>query len=69
MSEEFLFINYLLEKYATYRGITAGEALKEWDEHNITQMIYDSYFIYHTERIENAFMDIDSLLATGECAW
>ena len=69
MSEEFLFLNYLLECYATYRGITASKALEEWDEHSITQMIYDSYWEYHTERIENAFEDINSLLATGEHAW
>ena len=57
MSDEFLFMNYLLEKYATYRGMTAGEVLKEWDSHGITQ------------KIENAFIDIDSLLASGKHAW
>lgn len=62
MSEEFLFMNYLLEMYATYRGITAGEALREWDRCGITQQIYDNYWIYHTERIENAYDDIDSLI-------
>lgn len=35
----------------------------------ITQKIYDSYWEYHTERIENAFEDIDSLIATGKHAW
>ena len=30
LSDEFLFMNYLLEKYATYKGMTAGEVLKEW---------------------------------------
>lgn len=66
MSEEFLFLNYLLECYATYRGITACKVLEEWDEHGITQTIYDNYWGYHTERIENAFEDIDSLLKTGK---
>lgn len=69
MSEEFLFLNYLLEKYATYKGMSAGEVLKQWDDCGITQDIYDDYWIYHTERIENAFEDIDSLIATGEHAW
>ncbi len=69
LSEEFLFLNYLLECYATYRGITAQKALEEWDAHGITQTIYDNYLMYHTERIENAFADIDSLLATGKHAW
>lgn len=62
MSEEFLFMNYLLEMYATYRGITAREALREWDRYGITQQIYDNYWIYHTERIENAYDDIDRLI-------
>lgn len=69
MSEEFLFLNYLLECYATDKGITAGEVLEKWDLQGITQTIYDNYEIYHTERIENAFEDIDSLLATGKHAW
>ena len=69
LSDEFLFMNYLLEKYATYRGMTAGEVLKEWDSHGITQKIYDCYWQYHTERIENAFENINSLMATGKHAW
>ena len=43
--------------------------MKEWDARGITQEIYDGYWEYHTERIENAFDDIDSLLATGNHAW
>ena len=43
--------------------------MKEWDTRGITQKIYDGYWEYHTERIENAFEDIDSLLATGNHAW
>lgn len=69
MSEEFLFLNYLLEKYATYKNKAVADVLKEWDQHGITQEIYDGYWGYHTERIENAFDDIDSLLATGQHAW
>lgn len=69
MSEEFLFLNYLLEMYATYKNKTVGDVLREWDKHGITQEIYDGYWGYHTERIENAFDDIDHLLATGEHAW
>ncbi|MCM1259172.1 MAG: DUF3791 domain-containing protein [Roseburia sp.] len=69
MSEEFLFLNYLLECYATYRGITAGKVLEEWDAQGITQTVYDNYWEYHSERIENAFEDIDSLLKTGKHAW
>lgn len=66
MSKEFLFFNYLLEMYATYKGKTADEILSLWDNKAITKDIYDSYFEYHQESIENAYKDIDSLLATGK---
>lgn len=69
MSEEMKFFMYLLEYYASYRGKKTGDVLKEWDEKGITQAVYDNYWGYHTERIENAFIDIDSLLATGKHAW
>ncbi len=59
MNEEIEFFSYLLEHYADYKKKTTGEVLKEWDAHNITQKIYDGYLEYYTERIENAFEDID----------
>ncbi len=69
MSEEMYFFMYLLEYYASYKDKKTGEILKEWDQHGITQEIYDGYWGYHTERMENAFDDIDSLLATGQHTW
>lgn len=69
MTEEMEFFIYLLEYYAAYKKKKTGEVFREWEKSGITQIIYDNYWGYHTERIENAFMDIDSLLATGECAW
>ena len=69
MNEEIEFFSYLLEYYANYKNMPTGAVLREWDEHDITQKIYDSYWEYHTERIENAFEDIDSLIATGKRAW
>lgn len=66
MSEEMKFFVYLLECYACHKKRPTGEILKEWDEHGITQEIYDSYLEYHTERIENAYDDIDSLLIVGK---
>ena len=65
MSEEMSFFMYLLEFYAAYKNRKTADVLKEWDAHGITQKIYDNYWGYHTERIENAFMDIDSL----DCKW
>ena len=69
MTEEMQFFMYLLEYYAAYRKRKTGDVLKEWDQRGITQEIYDNYWGYHTERIENAFEDIDSLLTAGVHAW
>ena len=69
MSEEMKFFMYLVEYYAAYKNKKTGDVLKEWDNHGITQTIYDNYWGYHTERIENAYMDIDSLVQTGKSAW
>jgi len=69
MTEEMKFFIYLLECYAAQKRKSAAEVLKEWDTHNITQKIYDNYWGYHTEALENAYMDIDSLLETGQYAW
>lgn len=69
MTEEMKFFIYLLEYYADYNNKKTGDVLREWDECGITQKIYDNYWIYHTERIENAYMDIDSLVKTGKPAW
>ena len=69
MSAETSFFIYLLEHYAAYRNRKTGDVLKEWDQKQITQKIYDNYWGYHTERLENAFADIDSLLANGKPAW
>ena len=69
MSAEMTFFIYLLEHYAAYRNQKTSDVLKEWDRKQFTQRIYDNYWGYHTERLENAFADIDSLLATGKPAW
>jgi len=69
MAEEMSFFIYLLEHYAAYRDRKTSDVLKEWDQKQLTQRIYDNYWGYHTERLENAFTDIDSLLATGKPAW
>lgn len=69
MTEEMTFFIYLLEHYAAYSGRKTGDVLREWDRKQLTQRIYDNYWGYHTERLENAFADIDSLLKTGKSAW
>ena len=69
MSEEMKFFMYLLEHYAFYKNKKTGDILKAWDRLGITEKIYNNYWSYHTERIENAYEDIDSLMETGEHAW
>ena len=63
------FFVYLTEQYAAYKGVSVADVLRTWDERGITDFIYDMYFMYHQEAIENAFTDIDSLIATGKPAW
>lgn len=65
MTKELEYFLFLIERYASRKGRMTGEVLKEWDAHGITDEIYDGYFQYHQERLENAFEDIDSLIATG----
>lgn len=69
LPKEMAFFIYLVQFYAVYKEKETGEVLKEWDNHNITQEIYNNYWGYHTESIENAFEDIDCLLMTGKHAW
>jgi hypothetical protein len=63
MSKEMEFFIYLLERYADYKEKTADQILKEWDKLELTDFIYDMYDIYHVERLQNAFDDIDELIA------
>ncbi len=69
LSEEMDFFIFLLEQYAAYKHTTGDKVLKEWDEHNLVDWINKNYWGYRTERLENAFEDIDSMLATGKPAW
>ena len=69
MSKEFRFFAYLLESYAAHKGLTASEVLQCLDEKGLTDFVYGMYELYHVEAIENAFMDLDSLITTGKPAW
>jgi len=62
MSKEGEFFIYLLERYADFKKEKASEILKLWDQIGLTNLIYDLYDIYHVERLENAFEDIDKLV-------
>lgn len=69
LDKEFRFFTCLLESYAAYKDTTAGAVLKALDEKNLTDFVYSMYEMYHSEAIENAFMDLDSLIETGKPAW
>lgn len=69
MNEELHFFVYLLEKYAEFKGRKTGDVFREWKEKDLIQEIQDGYCVYHSEVLDNAFMDIDSLLETGEHAF
>lgn len=69
LSKEFRFFTYLLESYAQHKNTTAGNVLKTLDEKGLTDFVYKMYDLYHVEAIENAYMDLDSLIATGQPAW
>ena len=69
LNKEFRFFTFLLESYAREKDMSASEVLKILDEKNLTDFVFNMYEIYHVEAIENAYMDIDSLIKTGETAW
>lgn len=66
MSEEMVFFLFLIERYAEKYNRPTGEVLQEWDAHGKTDEIYNGYFQYHQERLENAFDDINSLIVNGK---
>ncbi len=63
MGKKADFFIYLIERYADFKGTNAQEVLKKWDSLDLTAFIYDMYEIYHAERLQNAFDDIDLLIA------
>lgn len=69
MDDRQKFFVYLLECYACTKKRSTGEVLEEWDKRGITQYVLDNYLQYHTEAIENAYADIDSMLESGKPAW
>lgn len=66
MSDEMKFFMYLTEYYAEYKGQTTAQVITTWEDAGITQKIYDNYWLYHTERIENAYDDIDRLVLAAK---
>lgn len=68
MTEEMKFFLFLIERYANHKGRPTGDVLREWDTKGITQKIYDGYWQYHQEAIQNAYIDIDNLITSNQHA-
>lgn len=66
MSKEAAFFIYLIERYAEDKKTTAQKVLVWWDSLNLTEFIYGMYEIYHVERLQNAFADIDELIISKQ---
>jgi len=69
MTDEMKFFIFLIENYAYAKKRLTADVLREWDSKNITDEIYNMYEMYHIERIENAYDDIDNLVKTGKHLW
>lgn len=69
MTKEMDFFIYLLESYAQNKNLHTGDVLRTLNQKGLTQFVFDMYEMYHTEMIENAFTDLDSLIETGSPAW
>ncbi|MCQ2601969.1 MAG: DUF3791 domain-containing protein [Treponema sp.] len=62
MSEEMFFFTFLMEHYARYKGTTADKVLRQLDELNLTDYVFNMYEMYHVEALSNAYADIDRLI-------
>ena len=69
LSPELDFFIFLLEQYAAHKHTTGDKIFEEWSKRKLIQWIYDNYLGYHTEALENAFKDIDTMMTTGKPAW
>ena len=64
MTKEQEFFIYLLEYYAKYKDRPTSKVLEELEALDLTDFICNEmYWRYSTEAIENAFEDIDMLIA------
>jgi len=60
ISNKSEFFIFLLEKYAEQKSLPASMVMKQWQEFGMLDYINAMYEQYHTERIENAFEDIEN---------
>jgi len=58
-----------MEHYSAYKNQNPADIMRILQEKELLDLVIESYEIYHVERLENAFMDLDSLIATGKVAY
>lgn len=63
MNQEFKFFIYLLERYAVRNGETADQTFNRLKAKNLLDYVLGMYEQYHTEDLENAFLDLDRKMA------
>ena len=60
---------FLIERYADQKQRSIADVIKEWDEKNITQEIYDGYWEYHQETLDPTISPYSPLASTRKRAW
>jgi len=63
MTKEMEFFSFLMEQYAAYKRTTANKILAILEEKKLTDKVFGMYERYHVESLQNAFDDIDSMIA------
>lgn len=66
MTKEMEFFSFLMEQYSFFKHTTADKILKKLDDLGLTERVINMYEMYHSEAIENAFKDIDRMIAEKE---
>jgi hypothetical protein len=61
MTEEQRFTLFLLELYKRHNGISDEQLSEALQRSGVFEKIYENYFIWHIERPENAFAELDQI--------
>lgn len=58
-----------LRIFLNSEGMLAGEVLKQLDDKELTDFVFNMYELYYVEAIENAYKDMDCLIQNGKPVW
>jgi hypothetical protein len=65
MIPENKFLAFAIEYYRHSKGLSGAEVAKIFSRHDIYQLVYDNYFLYHIESPDHMVFDIDHYIETG----